>query len=257
MGKKPIPNSLHLIPLSLVGFFSFLAANYQLDDALIYLRYIRNFHEGHGLVYNYGELFNGLTSPFFSYLVLVFSYFFDYQVANIVVSAIFMAGAAVIGGLIFARTPVEFIAISSMVASFSYFYSTFGMESSVFICLIGLAMLLIKNKIECAWPVLALLVSTRSEGIFLAAPAALLLAYQNRRLPRLPYLLASVIIVATPFIVNQLYYGAMFPHSANAKLGQGRSGLWGKPPAFIHIGYMRNWFLGEVSRLSGFCLAYR
>ena len=42
---------------SLVILFihSWQVREYQLDDALIYLRYIRNFIEGNGLVYNKGE----------------------------------------------------------------------------------------------------------------------------------------------------------------------------------------------------------
>lgn len=54
---------------------SYLNRQFQLDDALIYQRYLENLLAGNGLVDNLGERFNALTSPLFSYasaaLVLV------------------------------------------------------------------------------------------------------------------------------------------------------------------------------------------
>lgn len=244
MGQRLISPWLYLIPTLLVGFFAILCADFQLDDALIYLRYIRNFHEGRGLVYNPGELFNGLTSPLFSYLVLVSSYALDYQTANIAVSAIFMAGAAVVGGLVFARSAVEWITITVLLSSLSYFYLTFGMESSLFLFLIGLTLLLTQRTSEWLWPVLALLVSTRSEGIFLAVPAAGVYLYQTRRIPPLSFIALSTLIAVAPYTVNLSYYGSLVPDSASAKIGQGSSGLWGEHLAFLHVGYMRDWFFG-------------
>ena len=52
---------------------TFLNRNFRLDDALIYYRYIRNYLDGNGLVYNIGERFNALTSPLYTYLSLVLS----------------------------------------------------------------------------------------------------------------------------------------------------------------------------------------
>src|SRR3978361_1210781 len=42
----------------------------QLDDALIYAKYIRNALLGQGLVFNPGEHVNALTSPLYAYAVL-------------------------------------------------------------------------------------------------------------------------------------------------------------------------------------------
>ena len=66
MKKIGYSTLLFLAPILLASYFGYLWREYQLDDALIYLRYIKNFQEGHGLVYNPGERFNGLTSPFFT-----------------------------------------------------------------------------------------------------------------------------------------------------------------------------------------------
>ena len=40
--------------------------DWELDDALIYARYIDNFTKGNGLVFNPGIKVNGLTSPLFA-----------------------------------------------------------------------------------------------------------------------------------------------------------------------------------------------
>lgn len=65
----------YFFPLLIVAIFSYISRGYQLDDALIYLRYIKNYQDGFGLVYNPGEKFNGLTSPLFTYLMVAGSLF--------------------------------------------------------------------------------------------------------------------------------------------------------------------------------------
>ena len=61
-------NWLLIISLSIIGINGFIFRGHELDDALIYARYIQNLISGNGLVYNTGEYVNGLTSPLFAYL---------------------------------------------------------------------------------------------------------------------------------------------------------------------------------------------
>lgn len=87
------------IPVAIVAFFTYLDRGFQLDDALIYLRYIRNVLDGNELTYNVGDSFNGLTSPLNSYLVLVLAWISkNYQLAAILLSGVFMTGACFVGG---------------------------------------------------------------------------------------------------------------------------------------------------------------
>lgn len=80
---------LFLIPLV---YFSYLNRTFQLDDALIYQRYIRNFFDGYGLVYNKGEYFNGLTSPLYTYITIVATFLIgNIQYAGMILATIFMA----------------------------------------------------------------------------------------------------------------------------------------------------------------------
>ena len=71
MKKVDYAALLWLGPMMLACYFGYVWQDFQLDDALIYLRYIKNFQEGYGLVYNPGERFNGLTSPFFTFVILL------------------------------------------------------------------------------------------------------------------------------------------------------------------------------------------
>jgi len=58
------------LTVALALYLSYRNRDFQFDDGLIYQRYVRNWLDGAGLVYNRGERFNGLTSPFYSYLVM-------------------------------------------------------------------------------------------------------------------------------------------------------------------------------------------
>ncbi len=195
-------------------------------------------------MYNPGEKFNGLTSPLYSYLVLATSYVLDYQRANIVVCAVFMVGASILCGICFANSAIEFLIISSVVASWSYFYATFGMETSLYLCLIGWSLYLLKRDSDRFVITLALLGATRNEGVFLAVPAFLYFYSRNRRLPRASSLILAFALFATPLIINFLYYGSPIPDTANAKIGQGSSGLWGERFGFLRVHYMKPWFFG-------------
>ena len=50
---------------------AFYLWGHELDDALIYARFLQNLLEGKGYVYNPGEYVNGLTSPLFGYLSIL------------------------------------------------------------------------------------------------------------------------------------------------------------------------------------------
>ena len=235
---------------AIVAYFSFLARNYQLDDALIYLRYVRNFQDGLGLVYNPGEKFNGLTSPLFTYVSLAASFIFsNLQIATIVVSALFFACAAVLGGFVFAESKWEAFFTGLAIASFGYFYSTFGMETPLFLMLTGLSLYLYRIDSKYFPVALALMVITRYEGVFLAVPMVTGYVMRNRRLPDAKMLAVAAAVFLAPFAINYFYYGDLLPATASAKFGQGKSGLWVGQLSFLNLGYLvKTYFSG--SRIS-------
>ena len=77
-----------------MAYLSYRHRAFQLEDALIYQRYIQNVLDGHGLLYNPGEVYNGLTSPLYTYLLLATSWAVgDVQNATALLFALFMIGA--------------------------------------------------------------------------------------------------------------------------------------------------------------------
>lgn len=211
-------------------YFSYLNRYIQLDDALIYQRYIRNALAGNGLVYNPSELFNGLTSPLYTYLVLLFSFVLkNIQFATILVSTFCMSGTIWVFMQIFNRYTHSYtVVLGGILLCYSpYFYLTYGMETSLFIFLVGLCIYLFEVKnifwlgITCA-----LLLLTRSEGIFLVVAMAIEHFRQKRPFPTIRYFILPALIISIHYIFNKWYYGDFLPHTASAKIYQGQSGLW-------------------------------
>lgn len=247
-----------LLPALCVAYFTYLAAGLQLDDALIYLRYVRNFHEGNGLVYNPSEYFNGLTSPLFTALMLLAGFLLsNLQTMMILLSGVLFLTAALLGASLFAKSRLERAITATVLACFGYFYSTFGMETGLYLLLIAASLLLYRN--ESPWFVitLALLVITRSEGVFLALVLAIDYLYRQRHLPDWRYLIAAALVFSLPFLFNLYYYGALMPATGSAKIAQGKSGLWGEGWIFLNVLYLRDaFFSGSLfAPLFLFCAA--
>ena len=69
-GMRDPANWIVAFSLLVIAVNGFIFRGHELDDALIYARYIQNLISGNGFVYNAGEAVNGLTSPLFAYLSL-------------------------------------------------------------------------------------------------------------------------------------------------------------------------------------------
>jgi arabinofuranosyltransferase len=235
-----------LAPTAVVGRVAYGWRNIQLDDAMIYLRYVRNFREGRGLTYNPGERFNGLTSPLFSYVMAAGSLVAtNWQLLMIGVATVTFLAATIVFGKTFGRNNWESAFIAVALSSTSYFYATFGMETPMFLLMIAVTLYMCRIRSDYVLVAAAVLVGTRPEGVFLAAPALIDFFWHHRRLPRtVPIVLASVIF-ALPFVIGIVYYGHLLPATAGAKIGQGQSGFWGADDAFVRIGYLRAAFFSN------------
>jgi arabinofuranosyltransferase len=213
----------------ITALLSYAGRHFQLDDALIYARYVRNALQGHGLVYNLGERINALTSPFFSVLLLAASWLLHGRLlfAETLLSAGFLIAACIVAEDLARWSGV-------LIASTSYFYFCFGMETTLFLFLIALTFMLYSKGRLDAVPTLALLATlTRFEGALLGVVIAIDMA-RNRRFPRLRAFLVPALIVAAYLAFNIHFYGRLLPSSAAAKFDQGFSGFWGRwPRAFL------------------------
>lgn len=232
INEKIIDRYWMAFPFLAVAFLVSQYINYYFDDTLIYLRYIKNFQNGHGLVYNIGEKFNGLTSPLYSYIVLLFSFVTPSKYLiemNNILSGFFLLLTSIITSItFFDKNTNQKIVVSVIIAAFPYFYSVLGMESNFFIFLISLVFYYYKKEDELYFVVLAALIITRSEGAFLAIPFGLDYLLKHRKLPSIKILLVCFFICLIPYLINYFYYGSMIPNSANAKILQGQSRLWGE-----------------------------
>ena len=236
MKKVDYSALLLLSPILLALYFGYIWQGYQLDDALIYLRYIKNVHEGHGLVYNPGERFNGLTSPFFTFVILLTSFFYEnLQLLSVVISALFLLATAYFSAKLFARSRYGELITIILIVSFKYFYTTIGMETTLFLFLIVLSLYLYKIDSDYFVITLALLVITRSEGIFLAAPICIDYLIRYKKIPKLSYVVGGLVILVLPFIFNKFYYGDFLAVTGSAKIGQGKSGFWGYGWIFLQV----------------------
>ena len=245
--KKVDYSALLLIgPVLLACYFAYVWREYQLDDALIYLRYIKNFQEGHGLVYNPGERFNGLTSPFFTFVILLGSFLIkNLQWLTVVCSACFLVVTAYLSAKLFTCSRFGALLTMTSIVGFGYFYSTFGMETPLFLLFIVLSLYLFKIDSDYVFISLALLVITRSEGIFLAAPIGIDYLIRHQKLPKPAYLFGSLVLLALPFIFNKFYYGDFLAVTGSAKIGQGKSGFWGYGWIFFQAEHLFGFFAGN------------
>ncbi len=233
------PSVLWAIPCVVVGFFTYLAREYQLDDSLIYLRYLRNLIEGNGLVFNPGEYFNGLTSPLYVFVLFLGSFVFqNLQLNTIIISGALLLAAAIVAGKLFSRSNWEAIFTAVLIGGFSIFYWNFGMESALFLCLIGLSLHLYSSDSDYFVLTLSLLALTRIEGIILAGFLGLDYLYRHKKLPNLKLMATAIVIFSLPFLFNYFYYGALVPATGSAKIGQGSSGLWGDGWLFLDTAHL-------------------
>lgn len=247
----------HMLPwICLIGgYLFFMAKNRQmeLDDALIYLRYIDNAIAGNGLVYNEGVRFNGLTSPLFSYLVLTVAFLLqDPSLASFLVSgAAYIAAAIVMSRLFVQAAAIRGVRIPALAGlagglvflALPFFYIFYGMETGLLALMSGLFLWLMRSeRYGPAGIVAALLFLTRSEAVLLVFVAGLYDVVINRRLPKFTWAtyVVPVILVATVFLFNYVYYGAITPETGMAKIWQGASGLWAGAE-FWQAGYMFLW----------------
>lgn len=236
--KALIACAIVLLPMT---YFSYENRGYQLDDALIYARYVQNFLAGDGLVYNRGEYFNALSSPMYSYLSSIASLLAgNIQRALIILSTICTGLSALILMRIFSRYEKPSLALMGalLMVCFPYCYSVYGMETPQFIFLLALCLYLYEtNNLPWLGVSLACLILTRGEGIFLAL--AMSMDWRRRKMPfpKIKYFVLPALILSIHYAGTFYYYGSFFPHTIAAKIYQGRSGLWGRGLCFLRIPY--------------------
>ncbi len=249
MNNKLIRINLILV-VTLGTLVTYLNSNFQLDDALIYYRYIENFIQGNGLVYNIGEKFNALTSPLYIYLsVIISSITREVEITQVVLNGILLTASSVTIVYIFRDMKLYYVGFiaSLLLITAKYFYLVFGMETNLFIFLSIVSIYFyLNNKLLLFSIASSLLLTTRGEGIFLVIILTSLIIKENRKDLKIVYLIPLLIILAINLGINHFYYGQLFPHTLTAKIAQGQSGLWGSYSFLMGADYLFNMFNNQA-----------
>jgi arabinofuranosyltransferase len=217
--------------IAIVTFLTWMFRHSQLDDSLIYARYIRNALQGQGLVFNSGEHVNALTSPLYSAVLLLLASLFSGKVLlaqNVLFAVCFAAAAAL------AERLAPWAGL--LIVSTTYFYNCMGMETALFLLLLVLLVTLYLERCDAWIPLVALLlVLTRLEGGALVLMVLIQLLRERRFPSWRSFVLPSAVVIAY-LSFNAVYYGSLLPSSGLAKFAQARSGYWGKwPTAFLRM----------------------
>jgi len=216
----------------IVGASGYALRGHELDDGLIYARYIQNLISGNGFVYNQGEFINGLTSPLFAYLAVMPSFLFgDARYGTMLISVLAAVGTIII---VYRMTALiidnrQIAAISTLFAAGNGMtYINLGMEASLFTFMIGLCLYLyFKDRFFLLGICVGLAILTRPEAVFLVPAMALNTLFFKRMWPSWSCYALPGLLIFIQLVFNSIYYDALLPSSGIAKISQGATGHWG------------------------------
>lgn len=216
-----------------------LSFDFVQDDAYITFRYVANYLNGDGLVYNLGERIEGYTNFGWLLLLLVSGIAgLDYVLISRLAGVFFGAGAISLTffiaerclnhrGRLWSLLPV---AVLAAIPSFAY-WSQSGLETAAFVFLTALAVYLHLVRSWLLAAALVFVVLVRPEGALVAFLLVVTELLVTRQWPKFTIGCAALALVfSLPFAGFKLfYYGSLLPNPFYAKTGleleQLRAGL--------------------------------
>jgi arabinofuranosyltransferase len=212
--------------LAVYGYFANWL-NFTQDDSYITYRYVANYLNGDGLVFNIGERVEGITNHGWAILqILVGVLGGDYILFSRVLGLLCGAGtiimALVIARLLFKKDDFAFLGIATLLVGCNMslaYWAPAGLETACFALIANLVVYLF--LIRSRWLVLAMMwaVWIRPEGALLCGLLLITEAIVERRIP-LYALRHGVLafILSLPFVMFKLfYYGSIVPNPFHAK----------------------------------------
>ncbi|MCH7877819.1 MAG: hypothetical protein IH914_00700 [candidate division Zixibacteria bacterium] len=217
-----------LMGISILFYYVCQKLHFIQDDAFITFRYVENFLDGHGLVWNIGERVEGYTN-FLWLLLQIFAdrIGLDYQWAIsalaplLSILTIFLCYRITVSEL--SRRNKYIIGLAAallLAANYSFIYWTIaGLETPLFAFLTLAAFAAYHRRSWLLAPALTLAILTRPEGILLASFFPLFALINTRRLPvRELQVLALALAPLIPYAIFKLsYYGSLVPNPFYAK----------------------------------------
>lgn len=246
-----LKNLLPLLPAILIyAYFTHSFSFYQ-DDAYISFRYVANYLNADGLVFNIGERVEGFTN--FGWIIYLISWGLlglDYILAAKITGIIFGAALIILtyltARLVFGEERRLYsLAAAYLVAtnqSLAYWASA-GLETGGFALSAALALhFYLRRRWALVLP-LMYAVLLRPDGVVIAGLLIVIELIQTRRLPRFTLTAAGIAaLCVSPIIWFKLsYYGMILPNSFYAKtsfdFSQLVSGLEYSGRFFAHYGF--------------------
>jgi arabinofuranosyltransferase len=216
-----------LLPATLLYGLLANRLNFTQDDAYISYRYVANFLNGHGLVFNIGERIEGFTNLGWTIIMILFgSLGLDFILISKLMGFLFGGGLIVLTFLIARRVFGEggfwLAAASAMLAGANQslaYWAPAGLETAAFGFLAVWALHLYLKRSWLLIFALVLAVWTRPEGAVVTGILIVVELAETRRLPRFTLISALVaFVLSLPMIGFKLaYYGSILPNPFYAK----------------------------------------
>lgn len=229
MNKKYLTEVSFVLPALII--FSLIAyhLNFIQDDAYISYRYVANFLNGDGLVFNIGERVEGFTNfGWVIYLIFWGALGGDYILISQITGFIFGLGIIVLTYVLarqlfegkrkwYALLPTYLVGINYSLA----YWSPAGLETAAFAFTVLLSIYLYLKKSRGLAAALAVAVWLRPEGALLAGLLVVTEAVIERRLPKFAlYSALAAFVLSLPMVLFKFfYYGSILPNPFYAKTG--------------------------------------
>ncbi len=230
MSKTKILKIVIIAFFSILFIYHALLVSFTQDDAYISYRYVKNFLNGDGLVFNPGERVEGYTNFFLIILMIFFSLFgADLILVSKIIGIASGIGIFVVMSLWInkisedKRTHISIIAALWLLTAngaFAY-WAISGLETLLFSALIFWGVYLASNKKMLFVPVMAMATLTRPEGalVFVLVLSYYLMTKSCRRLEIGKYLLVYALLLLPQLIFRLYYYHDILPNPFYAKTG--------------------------------------
>jgi len=227
--KKPYTNILLLLPALIIYAAQTYHLNLIQDDAYITYRYVANFLNGNGLVFNIGEHIEGITNFAWAvYLIFWGRLGVDIILVSRLTGFAFGGGVVVLTYLIsqlvlsdknkmYALLPTYLVAINMSLA----YWSPAGLETAAFAFFAMLSVYFYLKKDWLLIVSLAIAVGIRPEGAVVTGILIASEAIVNRKLPWFSIRCAVVaFVISLPYVFFKIfYYGGILPNPFYAKTG--------------------------------------
>ena len=213
--KFPLEVILAIIPALLIYGFIAESLNFTQDDAYISYRYVANYLNGHGLVYNIGERIEGFTNFGWTIYMIFWgalgaSYILISKITGVLMGAgvivlTYLIGQQLFGdkGRWYSFLAVYLVAINQSLA----YWAPAGLETAAFAFFAMLSLLMYLKRSR--WLMFALLMAVwiRPEGALVAGMLVLIEAITERRFPRFSlYSALLALVLSLPFVVFKIMY---------------------------------------------------